>query len=424
MNRDATDLGRGVIADEVVDARWKGFPALPAGTTVSSFVARRPPLFDAGFTWPVMVLRDSAIENNVTVLARWCEAKGISLAPHGKTTMAPALFARQLAAGAWGMTAATPWQVRMYRSWGVRRVFMANELVDVGFVGWLRRELTDPAFEFICYVDSIAGVHRLAEAMDGSEQALKVVVELGVAGGRTGVRDQAQAREVAEAVAKEPGLALVGVSGYEAPFGHGRGEGTLAGVRGFVLRLADLLQSLDGDGLLDARAGEYVLSCGGSGHIDVVSEVLAAPPSCSRPVRSLLRSGSYISHDNGLYARTSAFAASLRPAIEVWCQVWSRPEPGLALLGAGRRDLSFDAGMPVARWRRDAVKGELSPLAAQVSSLNDQHAFLDLDDSVALEVGDLVCLGVSHPCTTHDKWQLVPVVDDNRCVIDCVRCYF
>jgi D-serine deaminase-like pyridoxal phosphate-dependent protein len=413
----------GEFDDELIDWRFKGFPAVLPGTTLSAFVAAKPSLFDAGFEWPVMALRDSAIDHNVDVLARWCSQRGIFLAPHGKTTMTPALFARQLAAGAWAMTAATPWQVRAYRAFGVPRVLLANELVDVDFVPWLAAQLADPEFDFLCYVDSVAGVALLGAAAAASARPIKVLVEVGVGDGRTGVRSAAHAREIAEAVKEQTALSLVGVAGYEGPFGHGRDEATLAAVSDYVTGLSNLLLDLDKAALLDPRADEYVLTCGGSGQVDVVSAALTAPLSCSKPVRPVLRSGSYITHDHGLYAQTSSLAAELQPAIEVWAQVWSRPEPSLALLGAGRRDVPFDSGLPIPLLRRSA-SGELTPLQGTVTKLNDQHAFLSLADDEPLEVGDLVCLGVSHPCTAHDKWQLLPLLDDERRVIDCVRSYF
>jgi len=417
------NAANGELDDELIDWRFKGFPALAPGTTVSAFVAAKPLLFEAGFEWPVMALRDSAIEHNVEVLAHWCSDRGISLAPHGKTTMTPALFARQLAAGAWAMTAATPWQVRAYRAFGVPRVLLANELVDAAFVPWLVEQLADPAFDFLCYVDSTAGVSLLGGAASSSTRPIKVLVEVGVRDGRTGVRSTGEAREVAQAVNRSEGLSLVGVAGYEGPFGHGRDDVTLTAVDRYVTSLTDLLHELDKDALLDQRADEYVLSCGGSGQVDVVSAALTRVPACSKPVRSVLRSGSYVTHDHGLYAQTSSLAAELRPAIELWAQVWSRPEPGLALVGAGRRDVPFDSGLPIPLLRRSA-SGELTPLHGTVTKLNDQHAFLSLAADEPLEVGDLACLGISHPCTAHDKWQLLPLLDDERRVIDCVRSYF
>ncbi|HEY6740692.1 MAG TPA: amino acid deaminase, partial [Actinopolymorphaceae bacterium] len=38
-----------------------------------------------------------------------------------------------------------------------------------------------------------------------------------------------------------------------------------------------------------------------------------------------------------------------------------------------------------------------------------------------LEVGDRVCLGVAHPCTAFDKWRVVPIVDDERRIVDVAR---
>ncbi|HEY5049598.1 MAG TPA: alanine racemase, partial [Acidothermaceae bacterium] len=280
--------------DEVLDWRWKGFPALAAGQRVSQFIASRPLLFEAGFSWPIATLSTSAIDNNVAVLAAWCEDNDVLLAPHGKTTMAPALFARQLAAGAWAMTAATPWQARVYRAHGVRRVLLANELVDVDFMRWLVAErASDPDFEFICYVDSVAGVDLLGHALPAGDatpaQPLGVLVEIGPMGGRTGCRTRDAVRAVAHAVQQHASLALIGVAGFEGPFGHGRDASTLTGIRTFVEELADTLRELDTDALLDPRSPYFVLTCGGSEQVDVVTSVLREAPECSRPVRSVLR---------------------------------------------------------------------------------------------------------------------------------------
>jgi D-serine deaminase-like pyridoxal phosphate-dependent protein len=415
--------------DELLDWRWKGFPSLPAGTRVSDFTARRPSLFTAGFSWPTATLRASAIANNVEVLATWCERNGILLAPHGKTTMAPALFSQQLSAGAWAITAATPWEVQVYRACGVGRVLLANELVDAAFITWLAAQrAADPEFEFLCYVDSVAGVGILGAALEAAGSAdarpLGVLVEVGPAGGRTGCRAPAEVRAVAAEVQRHSSLMLMGVAGFEGVFGHGRDDASLAVVRDFVETLARTLRELDAEGLLDARSPYFVLTCGGSEQLDVVTSVLREPLLCSHPVLPVLRSGAYVTHDHGLYAATSPLASQLQPALEVWCQVLSRPEPTLALLGAGRRDVSFDAGLPVAIWRRSVRGGNVVPFHAEVSKLNDQHAFLDIAADDVLEVGDLVALGISHPCTTHDKWQLLPLLDDDRLVIDCVRTYF
>ena len=108
----------------------------------------------------------------------------------------------------------------------------------------------------------------------------------------------------------------------------------------------------------------------------------------------------------------------------------SRPEPGLVVLDAGKRDLPFDLDLPVplAAVRRGRVPGgtaEAVPLGkATVTRLNDQHAYVDVEPASELAVGDVVRLGLSHPCTAFDKWRAIPVVDDAGIVVDVLRTYF
>ena len=151
-------------------------------------------------------------------MADLCARHGFAHAPHGKTTMAPQLFARQFEHGAWGQTTANASQLRIYRAFGVSRIILANELVDAAALRWLAAELDrDAEFEFACWVDSERGVELMTEALRATNagRPVDVLVELGVPGGRTGVRDRTAALKVAEAVAASPVLRLTGVASYE-----------------------------------------------------------------------------------------------------------------------------------------------------------------------------------------------------------------
>jgi len=417
----------------MIDWRAKGFPASAQGLSTDDFIMSQPSLFEAGFSWPIMVISRTAVDHNVAVLAEYCADREVSLAPHVKTTMSPQLWDRQLVAGAWGLTVATPHQARVVRAHGVRRIFLANELVDATDATWVADEMAnDDAFELTCYVDATVGARILGEATRGRQgRRLRVVVELGHEGGRTGCRTDAEAVAVARAVQQEPSLALIGVAGYEGGLGHDRSTATLQAVRLFVRRLRNMLVALDAERLLDPDAGEYLVSCGGSAFFDLVTAGLTGIGDTQLPVRVLLRSGAYVTHDSLLYDKLSPLAdappeSRLRPAIEVWGQVLSRPEPRLALVGIGKRDISFDEGLPVVlAVRSRACLGEIRPLqGCTVDQLNDQHAYLSLPDSSDVAVGDLVCLGISHPCTAHDKWQLVPIVDDDHRVVEIAHSYF
>jgi D-serine deaminase-like pyridoxal phosphate-dependent protein len=398
------------LADEPLDWRYKGIPSSWWGRTPAQVCAARPPPLADGGVGPLCVLSDSALTHNVTTMAAWCHERGVELAPHGKTHMAPQLFARQLEAGACAVTVATISQLRVYRAFGALSVILANEVVDDSGLRWLAGELdADSDFNATCWVDSVRGVSLMTSALAaaGARRPVDVCVEIGVPGGRTGCRGREAVDEVALAAAESPRLRLVGVAGYEATRGHdvtpdayARVRDYLAELRAAVVRLAPLFET-----------DRAIATAGGSTYFDAVADVLAGE------WRTILRSGCYLTHDDGLYGRTSPLRGSLRPALSVWAQVVSRPEADLALLTLGRRDVSFDQDMPVPYGLPDST----------VEKLNDQHAYLRLggdERSRAVEVGDWVEFGISHPCTVFDKWQLIPVLDDDRRVVELVRTFF
>lgn len=370
-------------------------------------------LFDGVFTWPAMVIRRSAVEQNIATMAAYCARHGLEHAPHGKTTMVPDLFRAQLAAGAWGITVATANQALIARRLGVPRVLLANELLDPSVLRWAAGEIA-AGWEFLCYVDSLAGVEVVREALAGSDLRLPVLVEMGFPGGRTGCRTVEQATAVATAAAGVPGVSVAGVAGFEGMLPD---RAAVAEFLGSMVVAAEAIAPL--------CPAPLILTAGGSAFFDSIVDVLA-PPARTRGWRVILRSGSYVSHDDGLYATTTAFArvpeeGTLRAALEVWAQVLSTPEPGLALVGAGKRDVPVDEGMPIplgVRARDGAYRG-LS--AARIDRTNDQHAYLRNAD---VEPGDLVKLGISHPCTAFDKWRVIPVLDDDDRVVDLYRTYF
>jgi D-serine deaminase-like pyridoxal phosphate-dependent protein len=393
------------LADEVIDWRFKGLPSAWWGRTPADICSERPDLFEAGAVGPVCVLRADALTHNLTAMAHWCRERNVELAPHGKTHMAPELFARQLDAGACGITAATLSHVRAYRAFGVRDVVLANELVDAAGLRWLAAELdASPDFSLVCWVDSVRGVELMTAALAEATRPVDVCVEVGMPGGRTGCRGPAAVDEVARAAAASPRLRLVGVAGYEAALGHdiarhavGTVTDYLREMRRATMRLAPLFET-----------DKVLVTAGGSTYFDAVAEVL------SGDWRTILRSGAYLTHDDGLYARTSPLRAALQPALQVWAQVVSRPEPGLAVLTMGRRDVAFDQDLPVPLGLADSV----------VTKLNDQHAYLRLGGDDTVEVGSWLGFGISHPCTVFDKWQLIPELDADNRVVGLIRTFF
>jgi D-serine dehydratase len=393
----------------------KPFAAELASTLLGEIGGLGISLGDPRILLPAMVLHRSALEHNVAVMAEYCAERGLWLAPHGKTTMAPQVFAAQLGAGAWGITAATVGQAQVMHAFGVRRILIANEVVDPGAVRWIAERLgADPELELLALVDSVAGVSRMDELLAGAARPLDVLVEVGIRDRRAGTRSRAEAREVAEAVTRATHLRLAGVECFEGVAGTDREPATLARVDALIRDVAALATELDAAGAFAADV--VTLSAGGSMYFDRLEPLRTV--ALSRRSRVIVRSGCYVTHDSGLYERASPIATALRAALEIWGAVVSRPEPDLAIVNVGKRDAPYDAGLPVPR--RGADGTELTGWAT--IELNDQHAFLH--GGAGLEVGDLVGFGISHPCTAFDKWRVIPVVDDELRVVDAIRTFF
>jgi len=395
-----------------------GDAPLPQGTAVLSS--------DKVFS-PLMIMKQSALENNLRQLAAFCRENGVMLAAHGKTSMSPGVLRRAISeGGAWGLGAATPAQVRALRQFGIRNVFLANELVDPAGIRWIGQWQKDhPDHGFLCYVDSLQGVKLLEQNLGDSQ--ISVLLEMSVSGGRTGCRSLDEAVSIAEAIAASSQLRLVGVAGYEGALGAGRDAAGIARVKAYC-EMMIATAALLADKQLFA-SDNIILSAGGGAWFDVVTSCFTAA-SLPLPVTPLIRSGAYMAHDSGLYSRIAPFAQPgathhFEASLEIWGRVLSRPEPGLAFVDFGRRDVPFDQDLPNPLWIRNADGSE--PRSAShltISDVNDQHAYLLLPENETLQPGDWVGCGISHPCTAFDKWRYLPLVDDNYCVTDSLETAF
>lgn len=424
------------LAAQQVSWQDKALPPSFWGRTVAEVLADKPRLSE--LPTPLLTLSAPGLRHNADTLARWCSDHGVELAPHGKTTMAPTLWAMQLDAGSWAITLANVFQLGVARAYGVRRVLLANEVISPLQLRWITDELAaDPDFELLVWADSI----RTVELMDAARSAyagpdarpLDVLVEVGGLGGRTGARDAETALTVGEAIADATTLRLAGVAGYEGAVGKGVDEAGLAQVRSFLRELAGVHVQLQERRLYDADVVP-VVSAGGSEYFEQVAQVLG--PLGEDGARVVLRSGAYVTHDDGLYRRVSPLGETPRtdgerlvPAMHGWVRVISQPEPGLAIIDAGRRDLPFDQDLPEPQLIRPRSEGEpVQPADGMtVTKLNDQHGYLTFGD-LPVVVGDELRVGLSHPCTAFDKWGLIPVVDDpdaaDPVVVDLIRTFF
>jgi D-serine dehydratase len=434
-----TTLDLSPILAEVLDPTIKGYPLSAPPLPLASVGEQGWNLLAGDLPLPLAVIRDSALAHNHAWMRDFTAATGVLLAPHGKTTMAPQIFAQQLAAGAWGMTVANVQQLGICARFGVRRVIMANQLLgglEVRTVIGLQQQHPDLEFHFL--LDSVAQLAAI-EAAAGATPPLRrltALIEVGVPGGRTGVRTHGEALALAHAVAASRFVALSGVECYEGLKISGDSAQDAATVGALMHRVQELALACDEDGLFAGPS--IILTAGGSAAFDIVAREL--PMRLSKPVLTILRSGCYVAHDSGNYMRLlegvkarsgAAWQArpGLQPALEVWSRVQSCPEPGLAILTMGKRDASFDIEMPIPlrHCRPGAATGtQPTPASWAIAAMNDQHAYLRFPagETDPPQVGDLLGCGISHPCTTFDKWRVLFTVDDGYRVTGAIRTYF
>lgn len=416
------------LKHEPLNALTKG---LPCAADVAPFEvqSRGWNILNGDLTFPLMILKESALAHNLQAMADWCAVNNLLLAPHGKTTMCPQLYERQLAHGAWGITVANVAQALVCQHFGVPRIVIANQVAGAGNLRALAKMLSDASTaEMSCLVDSVAGVQHLAQGLVhfGAQRRLNVFIEIGRTGWRTGVRSQAELQDVLAEVQRH--TAQLNLCGIEAFEGSGA---TAAEVDDFAVGFKHAAQIV-----LAQWSGDEapIVSIGGTAFLD---RVLVIARELQPTFRILVRSGCYVTHDHARYqlqhsqsierVRGIAAMPEFIPALELWSYVQSRPEKKLAFLTFGKRDAPFDLDLPLpllALSQGQNLRAARPLSGAQVIKLNDQHAYLQLNDEHQLQLGDLVCCGISHPCTAFDKWRVLPVVDDDYEVVDLYRTYF
>ena len=429
--------------ESLIDPSHKSFPFGEAPLSPADFASKGWNLYDLPFALPLAVIHRSALEHNLVWMQDFARAKGVSLAPHGKTTMSPEIFRMQLEHGAWGLSFATLFQARVGALVGCERILIANQVIaPVDFANLYRLLADYPRLRLYFLVDSLEQLAQLNQWRQQQlqppelETRLGLLVELGVAGKRSGCRTVAAALQLARQIAGTDGLRLAGIEAYEGVVVTGQSARDEQAVAALMAEVSSLVQQCDREGLF--AEPEILITAGGSAVFDLVIPALAqqspANNGLSRPVRGVLRSGCYVTHDHGHYHRLlegvearEGLTESLRPALTVWTMVQSVPEAGLALLTCGRRDISYDLELPTpqAIVRQGAHSQVRLTADWRITALNDQHGFLSFPpESEPPQVGDVLILGISHPCTTFDKWRWLVVTEDDETVCGAVRTVF
>ncbi|UTM58340.1 amino acid deaminase [Photobacterium sp. CCB-ST2H9] len=399
----------------------KNFPIGTKGVWVHEKSEGRYSLIDEEICLPAAVLRESAIHNNLNWMQQFANHHQVKLSPHGKTTMTPSLFTEQLQAGAWGITVATPAQAETAAVAGAQNILMANQLVGKANMALIARLIRQHDVRFYCCVDSCDNAAQLSRYFSAEGLTLNVLIEYGVPGGRCGCRNHEEAETLAGFIQAAEGLSLHGIEVYEGVI---HGADAEDHIRLFLRDAVLLAEQLTEKKLI--TVDHPIVTGAGSAWYDIVAEEFAGHPH----LNAVIRPGCYLIHDTGIYqdaqhqviARAKAnqgyaceLGGDLESALELWAYVLSVPEPCKAVIGMGKRDVAFDAGLPIVeRGFRDGQPITVSGLEA--TAIMDQHTFVNVPAGTDLRVGDILVFSTSHPCLTFDKWRYLCITDDTDTV--------
>ena len=430
------------IDDLALDGATKGVPFAAGTIRLGDIGAQGWNVIKGDLALPAMTLRDSAVANNIALMRDIAASHGISLAPHAKTTGAPQLYRMMLKdGGAWGFTAATVQQALLAARTGARNILLANQLAAPAnvahFVGLMN---AFPQTKFMALVDSAEGAALLAKwakpHLNGRK--LSVLIEMGPAGGRAGARTLDQAKAVVAAVGSAAELQLVGVEAYEGGVKAPTPEEVWAGID----KLLDLMLAVFEHGRqIGAFSGdEVILSAGSSTSFDQTIRRFGHLAK-DKGVRIVVRGGAFLALDHGFYRRRAldmdkrgklalpggktGSASGFKPGLELWAAVQSLPDPRVAIMGMGMRDLPYDIELPIPLQRfRDGKLLEDLGSGWKMTKSNDQHCFVEYPESADIRIGDILSFGISHTSTAFDKWDVVWRIADDFSVTGAVKTFF
>src|SRR5665213_721941 len=141
------------VDGEVTQGIDKGLPDGPVRLGEVGRLGWR--LLEGALPMPNLILQRAALAHNIARMQAYCDHHGAWFSPHGKTTMAPKIYRDQLRAGAWAITVANIAQLQVCLTFGIDRIYVANEMVTAYDARFLARQLVEhPGVEIYVSLDS------------------------------------------------------------------------------------------------------------------------------------------------------------------------------------------------------------------------------------------------------------------------------
>ncbi|MDQ8735221.1 alanine racemase [Paenibacillus sp. LHD-38] len=332
---------------------------------------------------PCVVIDGDVVERNIAAMAEAVARLGVKLRPHAKTHKLPEMAARQIAAGAVGITVAKISEAEVMASGGIRDIFVAYPLVSKSKLDRAAR-LGRSGIRLIIGVDSLEGAKRVSEAALREGAVLEVRLELETGLRRTGV-SMDKAVQIARLITELPGIKLSGIFTYRGALvdgastldikAAGHEEGRLMAEAATALRTAGIT-------IQDVSVGSSPTAIYAA-EIDGVTEV---------------RPGTYIYQDR----MQAAFGSSTleQCAGAVLATIVSRPSDDLIVIDGGSKTFATDVQPGTAPLFLKGFGHVTGDPDAVLERMNEEHGMIRVAPDAVYQVGDVIRIIPNHICST------------------------
>ncbi len=324
---------------------------------------------------PVLLLDMDAAERNIARMASYFQDKECKLRPHVKTHKLPLIAAKQIEAGAIGVTCAKLGEAEVFLQSGIRNVLIANQVVSDKKIRRML-ELSELGDLIVC-IDDYENAKHISDIARSMNRNMNVLVEVNVGINRCGIAPGEPTLDFVREISKLKNLNFRGLMGYEGGMFTNDPEEKVTKCSQCNRLLVETSELVRKDGF-----PVEIVSAGGSNTYYLTGEY---------PGITDVQVGSYVTMDS----HNKSFGLDFEQAVTVLTTVISRPEKTRVIIDAGKKSISCDEGM-----------SSFTRQGLTLHILNEEHGHVRIDNpDTDLSVGDKLEIIPSHGCTT------IPIYD-------------
>lgn len=334
---------------------------------------------------PAVLVDLDIAEANIDRFQAHCDQHGLPLRPHIKTHKLPMIAKRQVQAGAIGITCQKISEAEaMISEGGIDDVLITFNILGDTKLARLRALANRVRLTVVA--DNATTVDGLSRAFADSPNALSVLVECDTGAARCGVATPEQARNLAQYISQQPGLAFGGLMTYPP-------VGAEAEVQRWLSEAKSLIEA--------AGLDVPTVSNGGSPGMWQAQEVSIATE---------YRIGTYVFNDRSLQAR--GICSWDDCALSVLVTVISVPAENRAVIDAGSKVLTSDLlGL-------NGHGHVLGRPDIHIAGLSEEHGVLTAD-TINLQVGDRLRIIPNHVCVVTNMLDEVQLIRGDQHLGPC-----